>query len=151
MRNILYTYTLPRYLHLGISYKFILQDDSIYPLVQFLATGEYKKYLNPDKYEKGRTDFYGFGIETVLFSLVAVRAGGILQPYTSIYARENEVALRFGLGLNLPFTRIGLKFPMCLQFNYGVIPVSAVGSLEENQQGNLSACNILLKYEKTLF
>lgn len=146
-----YSSALPRYLRVGFSYQLILQEELADPLLKFLVTGEYKKYLNPDKYEKSRADFYGFGFETVLFSLIAVRAGGILQPYSNIYARENEVALRFGLGLNLPFTRIGLEFPMCLQFNYGVIPLSAIGSFDGNQQGNLSTYNILLKYEKTLF
>jgi hypothetical protein len=61
-----------------------------------------------------------------------------------------EVALRFGLGLNFPFQRVGLHIPFSLQFNYGVIPV-CYGTLDRDQEGNLGSFNIILSYHESLF
>jgi hypothetical protein len=113
---------LPRYLRLGFTYSFALLHDSDYrydPL-SILITGEYRNLLNA--YPNNGKDFWGFGMETKFFDLVALRLGGFTQPYESINGTRGLPALRYGLGLNLPLSRLGVDEPLTVKLDYSGMP-----------------------------
>jgi len=144
-----YRHVLPRALRTGFSYSYEPAQPSEMDLAPFgiLITGEYRAILG-DRYEYYR-DFWGFGGEVVIFEIVSGRIGGFVSPWNGLYGKRGEVALRYGVGLSLPFQKLGIKTPLTLRADYSAIPLPKDFGLDDEPP--LNTFSFVLSYNEDLF
>ncbi len=119
--------TLPMYLRIGFKYNLNRPSAGGLPPLQFIATGEYRRFLNPEKrsgledsgiveYPEFRDDdFGGIGFELTLYNWLSLRTGWI-NKYADRYRRLYN---RYGLGIHLSSRRV--LFPGKVTFDYSPI------------------------------
>lgn|GEM_PF-6303412 len=108
----------PRYFKLGASYLLDVKKNEDLNFLSMLFTLEYKNHLNT---LRTRGEYLGFGIESKILDLVSLRLGGVYYPNNTIYAKEKSIGINYGAGINIPFERFGLDFPLQLCFDYANI------------------------------
>jgi hypothetical protein len=124
-----YTWPLPRYVRLGLSYQYTLPPQAGRPLspIVLLFTAEYRALFSPltDTPGDGKPgrDFWGIGAEGTVYDLLSARVGCFVQPFTGVYADRDKPVIRFGAGVKIPLERIGIEVPLTLCGDYSAIPV----------------------------
>ena len=112
---------LPMYFRTGFKYVLNRPAAEGSPPVRFVVTGEYRRFLNPEKEavyvtpSAGDNDFAGFGFELTLYNWLSLRTGWIHG-----FADQYRFFNRYGLGINLSPRRVGL-FPGEILFHYSPI------------------------------
>ena len=112
---------LPIYLRAGFKYALNRPSAESSPPLRFLVTGEYRRFLNPEKDTEFTTpsasdnNSAGFGFELTLYEWLSLRTGWIHG-----YGDQNRFFNRYGLGINLSSRRVGL-FPGKITFHYSPI------------------------------
>jgi len=142
---------LPRYFRFGFSYKltnYLRPDREFFGL---MITGEYRKFLNPGKYDEGETDYGGIGFDFSFFEVISCRIGGIIQPDRNIYGYNDRLMMRYGFGINLPFERLNYKYPLTLSFEYANIPLYEPDIYFGLDRDSFSVYTVVLKYEDAVF
>lgn len=142
------TYTLepallPQFLRLGAAYNLIIApatETSAVP-AQVTITTEYRNLLNADDRQNATRDYWGFGMETVLFDVVALRLGG--------YGNAEITTLRYGAGLIAPLVRLGADVPIIIRLDYSAVPFSTV--YYESYRTVMHSFSFSLQYENELF
>ena len=112
----------PRYLRVGFSYAVSLlgpAPESLRPLA-ILLTGEYRNHANADS---DYNDYWGIGVESTWLETLSLRVGGIASPMTYIYGKRGSLAIRYGLGLNIPLNRLGISDRLVVRGEYTAIPL----------------------------
>jgi hypothetical protein len=151
-----YLVKLPRYLRFGVSYSLLvppISRDELTPC-SITLTGEYRGLLNPDESQESDRDFWGFGAEFTILEIVTGRIGGYIEPYTSIYGSRAVPALRYGIGVTIPFKRLGLDVPLRISVDYAGIPLSertALFSFMGNPKSTLRAFSLEVVYTDAVF
>lgn len=138
---------LPRYVRAGIAYKIASHYSKTFSELQLLLTVEYKKYLNPGRYEEDLTDFWGMGIEAWFFELAAMRLGGVIQPFTNIFGEKGSLSMRYGFGLHIPPRIFKLDLPVSIFFDYGVVPINTNLGFIAPSKTKLASYNLQLRYD----
>ena len=116
-----YDAAFPIYLRAGFKYDLVRPSAEGSPPVQFVFTGEYRRFMNPEKNpgstypSAGDNNFAGFGFELTLFEWLSLRTGWIHG-----YGDQNRFFNRYGLGINFSSRRVGL-FPGEILFHYSPI------------------------------
>jgi len=143
---------LPRYLRLGFSYsvKLLPHSESSLTPFMFLLTGEYRNLLNGADFQDDDRDFWGFGVEATFFEIIALRIGGYVSPYNSIYGRRGTPSLRYGVGLIVPFSRMGITLPFSVRIDYAGIPLHDVFFFSGNKKV-LDAFGLGVMYDAEIF
>lgn len=115
---------LPRYIRVGFSYTVTMKstDESTH-LFSMLVTAEYRGLLNVRSEFGDNRDFWGFGVETTLLDLFSARLGGYVQPFKSVNGSRGIPSLRYGAGINIPFSRLGITIPLELKVEYAGMPI----------------------------
>lgn len=106
----------PRFLRLGFAYLCTVEaENPDEPArLSFLATGEYRNLMNALDNQNAMRDYWGFGMEAVLYEILAVRLGG--------FGRNEITTGRYGAGLRIPFPRIGIDAAFTLSIDYAAVP-----------------------------
>jgi hypothetical protein len=140
---------LPRYLRVGFSYQLKIlsrQTDGLQP-ASMILTAEYRRLINSSIYADSQRDYWVFGVEFGLFEIIAFRLGGVINPYTSIYGKTAEFAARGGIGLNLPFAKLGVPVPFSVSGSYSFIPINRYpNQFMTGTTDNLEVFSIGLEY-----
>lgn len=118
-------YKIPRFLRMGYSYSVNISSSEDRSLFEFMTTGEYKKLLNPGIWEKGDTDFWGAGFEATFYEIISVRMGGHIYPDDLIIAEKEKPMFRFGAGLNLSGSLLGIDYPISVKVDYALSSLNA--------------------------
>ena len=113
--------SLPLYLRIGFKYVINRPSEGGSLPLQFVATAEYRRFLNPRK-EFGSEvepalrddDFGGIGFELTLYNWLSLRTGWINK-----YQDRNRLHNRYGLGINLASKRE--LYPKKVTFDYSPI------------------------------
>jgi hypothetical protein len=102
-----------QYLRIGFAYTFESSHESEAKLspFHFMLTGQYGNWVN--KKSSSYRDFWGFGMEGIVYEIVAFRVGG--------YDRNETTLLRYGGGIHFPFRIIATDIPWSLAFDYAAI------------------------------
>lgn len=115
---------LPRYLRAGFAYGIDLElGEKSQFNIDLLFTGEYKRHVNPAPYENGKVDYYGIGFESTFLRVFSLRIGGYSSPLENILYKKNELNIRYGAGLKIPASVVGLTYPVTLNFDFALIPI----------------------------
>ncbi len=120
---------VPRYVRVGISYVMTIHPgdpDALTPL-KLLLSGAYRGLLNPTDWEHDKRDYWGWGLEAAMFECVTLRMGSYLDGAGSVYGAKATPALRYGAGLALPITRLGVPVPLTVRVDYAAIPLQSEG------------------------
>ncbi len=146
---------LNRYLRVGFAYSVVV-NESPEALIPFkgMATLEYRKLLNG--FSSAQSDFYGFGIEAQIFEIVSARLGGFLSNIRWIYGEPKSIAMRYGFGVNIPFSKIGIETPFTVRFDYAAIPINEKLDISgilffRVTNKTLRSFSIALEYESDVF
>ena len=125
---------LPLYLRIGFKYEIYRHSIGGSPPLQFVATAEYRRFLNPPKEfgSEGDTDlsdndFGGIGFELTLYNWLSLRTGWINE-----YQDRNRLHNRYGLGINFSSKRA--LFPRKVTFDYSPIRGSNDGDFFETKR-----------------
>lgn len=145
-----YKYNMPRYLRAGASYRITTNRSNKQEFLRFTFTCEYRRFLNPDRFQEGETDYGNLGMEFRFLEALSLRFGGITKPYNSIYGDKNDLMLRWGLGYKFSLKRWYPNAPVNLSLDYAYIPLD-LRDLSDNENDNLSVYTFYLNYEKSLF
>jgi hypothetical protein len=135
---------LPRYFRVGFSYTVTQRGhgENDGNSLSLVLTAEYRNLLNAG--DGDNRDFWGFGVETEFFELVSARAGGYVQPFTSVYGARGKLAFRYGFGLNLALPRIGVHIPFGINLYYAGIPPQLFGEYFDTQRSwDVEVCYML--------
>ncbi len=119
-----YSEQLPRTFRLGVSYQISVSAEDAEKWVPLRAavTGDYWNVLNT--HASFNEHYVGYGIELMAYELLSVRLGGYIQPFQSVYGRENVAMMRYGVGLDLPFRRFAPRaMPLTFSASYTAIPL----------------------------
>ena len=101
---------------------------------------------------KNETHFWSIGSEVSFYDIIFFRVGGSVFPFESVYGNERNFSIRYGIGLNLPLSMIGLKYPVSLIFDYTVIPLhNQKKYIYSDKPENLNAFNIGMNWDGVLF
>ncbi len=141
---------LPQYWRLGFSYALRVKpgDAGGWEPVSVLVTTEYRRMLGGDRVYDDFRDYWGFGLETTIYDLVSIRAGGVIMPYTSIYGERGKPMFRMGAGLHIPFLRLGAEIPLVISGNFTFIPIREIPMYYPySDKSNLSAFSFEFHYE----
>ncbi|MCX6152167.1 MAG: hypothetical protein NTX22_16700 [Ignavibacteriales bacterium] len=126
---------IPRYLRIGFSYMVDVPQKAA-SKIQLSVNMEYRNYLNPQiERRNGFTliddsafrDYWGLGMEAVLFKIIALRVGGYSQPLSNMYGAKSDLNIRYGFGIYLPLEILGPTSPLTFRFDYTVIPINKYG------------------------
>jgi hypothetical protein len=111
---------------------------------------EYRKLLNG--FSNAQSDYYGFGVEARVFEIFSARLGGYLSNIRWIYGEPKKIAFRYGFGLNVPLTKIGVAIPFGVNVDYAAIPViNPDRNLFNPINSPLNSFTVTLQYENALF
>ncbi|HEX9657738.1 MAG TPA: hypothetical protein VGB89_12595, partial [Bacteroidota bacterium] len=146
--------SLPHYLRIGFMYGLTVAgetDESLQPL-SVLVSGEYRTFLNGSDTQSASKDFWGFGLEMKAMEIVSVRLSGFVNPYSSVYGVKGVPALRYGLGLFLPFQKLGASPPITVQFDYAGIPSQISNDfIGSRQTKTMQVFSVSVAYENEIF
>ena len=130
---------LPRYVRAGFAYQLRLRHDGAgqYDPWAFLLTGEYRNLLNATGPTGDIRDYWGFGMESTFSELISLRIGGYVSPLETFswFSSRGIPAFRYGLGIRVPFARIGISAPLTVKFDYAEVPqvnFLELGRISEN-------------------
>lgn len=117
---------IPLYIRMGVSFGLSQLTASESDLVPFtlLLTAELRSLLNGGSGQSSASNFWGVGLDTKMYEILSVRLGLYIPPYSSIYGMDGTPALRYGIGLDLPFERLGLGAPLAVLAEYAAIPAN---------------------------
>jgi hypothetical protein len=138
--------SIPRYWRLGFCYELCAHLDDRTTPFRFMFTAEYRKHLNPSGYYKLKVNYGGAGFEATFFNLVSIRMGGIFGPFDGIYGDSGRLAMRYGIGLNIPLKKTGLNLPASIALGFSQIPIKDV-SMWGDSRKTLNAIDVQLRYE----
>jgi hypothetical protein len=97
-------------------------------------------------------DFWSFGAEASFYDILFLRMGGIANPFTSVYGEAGVFSFRYGAGLKLPLSVIGIKYPVSFSFDYAVIPLNNLELyVHPDNLKNFDAFNIGMNWDIMLF
>ena len=146
--------SLPHYLRIGFMYGLTVAgetDESLQPL-SVSCGGEYRTFLNGSDTQSASKDFWGFGLEMKAMEIVSVRLSGFVNPYSSVYGVKGVPALRYGLGLSLPFQKLGASPPITVQFDYAGIPSQISNDfIGSRQTKTMQVFSVSVAYENEIF
>ncbi len=148
-----YSINIPRYLKLGFSYEFDINQNSS-KIAKTIITCEYKNKLlnNTSNYGNYPIEFLGLGTEFTFYDIFNLRLGGILNSHDNPFGKKGEISFRAGCGLNLPFDLIFNNSPFSLAFDYSNVPVyGGLYFYSKDITDNLWAFNLNLTYNSSLF
>lgn len=117
---------LPKFFRIGIAYNLQFKNSIDQNDFEILITSNYKGLLNPLINEKGDVDYWGAGSQFRIKELFVVRVGVIQTPENIIYYDRAKPILRYGLGINLPLTKLGLEIPLTISADYSFIPINQI-------------------------
>lgn len=134
---------LPRFFKIGFAYNIQFKNVDKKNDLEILVTGNYKNLLNPLKNEKGDVDYWGLGSQIKIKELFVARVGSFQTPeYNLLYDRAKPL-FRYGFGINLPLSKLGLETPITISADYTFIPINQIEIY--NLEGQL------IKSKKTLY
>jgi len=146
--------SLPQYVRVGFTYGAVIHGrivESLTPL-SVLLSGEYRTFLNGSDSQKHEKDYWGFGLELKGMEILSVRLSGFIDPIGSVYGRKGVPSLRYGLGVSIPFQKIGVPFPLIVQFDFAGIPPQAGNSfIQSFKTKTMNAYSISVAYENGIF
>jgi hypothetical protein len=58
------------------------------------------------------------GLEALVYDILALRLGTVIQPVDNVYGDAGQPTFRYGFGINLPLSRIGLDIPLTVGSDY---------------------------------
>ena len=115
--------SLPLYLRVGFRYALDQPSTDVSPPLGFVATAEYRRFLNPpvgsgpeDDDIVRDADFGGIGLELTLYRWLSLRTGWINE-----YQDRHRLLNRYGLGVNLSPDRG--RLPGQVGFDYALVRV----------------------------
>ncbi len=155
---------LPRLLKLGFAYQLNISSFSKSNFLKLLFTGEYSNLINNYNYahvssesciyyssyhlssknNKSQKDFWGAGFEATVMDILSLRIGGTAYPFYNYYGFKGDFSLRYGAGINLPFSLIADNFPLHICFDYAVM-------ITKDKDNSLDAFNVSINYENPFF
>ncbi len=134
----------------GMAYDVGMLMEEKKPRLRASLSAEYRLLLNPPEVWDN-AGYWGAGLEATIYDLVSLRAGAMGFPVDNIYGKEGEPVFRYGAGLNLPFSRIGVSQPISLGFDYAFIPLDPDHRFNDPGRSPLHAFNIRLHYNGEIF
>ncbi|RJP65716.1 MAG: hypothetical protein C4539_12835 [Ignavibacteriales bacterium] len=134
---------LPRLLKLGFAYEIDVKSKTETELFGFVFTGEYDYLLNSYRPDSQK-DFWGAGFEATVMDILSLRIGGTAYPFYNYYGFKGDFSLRYGAGINLPFSLIADNFPLHICFDYAVM-------ITKDKDNSLDAFNVSINYENPFF
>jgi hypothetical protein len=111
--------TLGQWIRVGGAYS-IAAGDSAATTFRGTLSGEYSRLLNGDS--RQNKPYVGVGIEGTLFELASLRVGARFYPSNPVLANESTSSTTFGIGVNLPLSRIGLDIPLAVGADFTKLP-----------------------------
>jgi hypothetical protein len=122
---------LPQYLHAGIAATARLKPGEAAEHCPVAATWtlEYTNVLNSTPGGQGGNASWRSGVEIVLAEILSFRGGLVVQNLTNVYGEEGKAAFRYGAGLAVPLSRLGVPLPVVLNAEYSAILLHDVGIL----------------------
>lgn len=147
---------LPRLLKLAFAYQLNISSFSKSNFLKLLFTGEYSNLLNSYYYSyntlfyiyrknvTSQKDFWGAGFEATVMDILSLRIGGTAYPFDNYYGFKGDFGLRYGAGINLPFSLIVDNFPLHICFDYAVM-------ITKDKDNPLDAFNLSMNYENPFF
>lgn len=134
----------------GLAYDVGMLMQEKKPRLRASLTAEYRRLLNPPKIWDD-ANYWGAGLETTIYDLVSLRAGTMVFPVDNIYGKGGELVFRYGAGLNIPFSRIGISQPLSLGFDYAFLPLDPDHIFNNRNASPLHAFSVQLHYNGEIF
>ncbi len=143
---------VPRYVRIGFAYAIRVESGETGALtpLDIVFTGSYRNLLNPGAAQNGTRDTWGWGLESTLYEIIAVRLGGLLDGAGSIYGAKGTLAFRYGGGVRLPLEHLGAHLPLTVGFECAAIPVRNPGYVTLART-ILPAFSLNVRYDESAF
>lgn len=119
---------MPRTLRLGVAYqiRLVAREPEGWSPLRATFIGDYWNVLNSRS--SVNEHYLACGVELTAYELLSIRLGGHIEPFQSVYGREDVAAIRYGVGVDLPFGRFAPgAVPLTLSASYTAIPLYSVG------------------------
>ncbi len=145
------SYQTPRFFKIGFAYGFTAFSDKNLPVFEYVLSGQYGRWLNPEEYYKGDADLGGIGTKVKFWEALELNIGGYYQAYFSFYGNEDVLNIRYGVALNIPFRRWGWDVPITAKFSFTQIPINQGSFYFNDNNKRVSVFTAQISYNVNMF